>query len=111
VAFYAKKFFLNDGTPKYYHDRTYPIDIHAPTQAIVFFSGMGEKYIDLTDRILGWLIDNMYDRKRGYFYFRKTRLGTNRIPYMRWGQAWAFHALSEYLLHHVHRASKEEAGS
>jgi len=22
---------------------------------------------------------------------------TNKIPYMRWGQAWAFHALTEYV--------------
>jgi len=36
----------------------------------------------------------------GFFYFQKHRWYTNRIPYMRWGQAWAFHALTEYLLHH-----------
>jgi N-acetylglucosaminyldiphosphoundecaprenol N-acetyl-beta-D-mannosaminyltransferase len=35
---------------------------------------------------------------RGFFYFRKGRFFTNRIPYMRWSQAWVFHALTEYLL-------------
>jgi len=41
----------------------------------------------------------MWDERRGYFYFRKGRYLTNKIPYMRWGQAWAFHALTEYAVH------------
>lgn len=99
VTFYAENFFLPDGTPKYYHNRTWPIDIHAPAQAIVFFSGMGDKYKELTDKVLAWTMEIMYDPK-GYFYFQKWPRFTNKIPYMRWGQAWAFHALTEYLLHH-----------
>jgi hypothetical protein len=39
----------------------------------------------------------MYSGK-GFFYFRKGRFLMNRIPYMRWSQAWAFHALTEFLL-------------
>ena len=97
VQFYAYNFFLPDGTPKYYHDRVYPIDIHCPAQAIVFFSGEGEVYRELTDRILYWMLTHMRDR-RGYFYFQKRRFYTNRIPYLRWSQAWAFHALTEYYL-------------
>lgn len=96
VEFYAGNFFLADGTPKYYHDRVYPLDIHAPAQAIVFFSGEGEKYRELTDRVMGWMVKNMWDERGGYFYFRKGRYLTNKIPYMRWGQAWAYHALTEY---------------
>ncbi|MRR58621.1 MAG: delta-aminolevulinic acid dehydratase [Deltaproteobacteria bacterium] len=97
VRFYAENFFLPDGTPKYYHNKVYPIDIHSPAQAIVFFSGMGEKYKGLTERVLAWTMDNMCDSK-GYFYFQKFPRFTNKIPYMRWGQAWAFHALTEHLL-------------
>jgi len=97
VEYYATNFFLADGTPKYYHNRTYPIDIHSPAQAVCFFSREGGQYQELTDRILHWMIHNMYSRK-GYFYFRKGRVLTNRISYMRWSQAWAFHALTEYLL-------------
>lgn len=96
VGYYAENFFLADGTPKYYHDRVYPIDIHAPAQAAVFFAGEGEKYLELTERIMRWMLENMWDA-RGYFYFRKGRYLTNKIPYMRWGQAWAFHALTEYV--------------
>ncbi len=97
VKFYAENFFLEDGTPKYYHDRVYPIDIHAPAEAVVFFSGEGKQYRALTDRVLNWTLDNMYDPK-GFFYFRKGKKFTNKIPYMRWSQAWAWHAMTEYYL-------------
>lgn len=97
VQFYADNFFLADGTPKYYHDRVYPIDIHSPAQAVVFFSGIGRAYQDLSDRIMNWMLANMQD-KAGYFYFQKHRYYTNCIPYMRWSQAWAVHALTEYII-------------
>jgi len=95
VRFYTDNFFLADGTPKYYHDRIYPIDIHSPAQAVVFFSGMGSTYTELTEKILNWMIENMQGPD-GAFYFQKTKYFTNKIHYMRWSQAWAFHALTEY---------------
>ena len=98
VRYYAGNFFLEDGTPKYYHDRVYPIDIHSPAEAVYFFSGMGEPYRELVERVLAWMLANLLS-PRGYFYFRKTPYNTNTIPYMRWSQSWAFHALTEYLLH------------
>lgn len=97
LQFYTDRFFLDDGTPKYYHDRTCPIDIHSPAQAIAFLSVMGDEYGDLVHRILAWMLNHMLSPK-GYFYFQKTRYFTNKIPYMRWTQAWAFHALTSYLL-------------
>ncbi len=97
VRYYADHFFLDDGTPKYYHDRVYPIDIHASAEAISFFSAMGPVWRDLTSRVLTWMLRNMRS-PRGYFYSRRTRYFTNRIPYMRWAQAWVFHALTQSLL-------------
>lgn len=99
VKYYADMFFLEDGTPKYYHDKVYPIDIHAPAQAVVFFSSMGNLYKHLTDRVLNWMLENMYSGK-GWFYFQKYKHRTNKISYMRWSQAWAFHALTEYILYY-----------
>jgi len=96
VEYYAANFFLDDGAPKYYHDKLYPIDIHAPAEAIYFFSGEGSEYQELVERVLGWLLNNMWDEEKGYFYFRKSKYFTNKIPYMRWSQAWAFRALTEY---------------
>jgi len=45
------------------------------------------------------MIENMQGPD-GAFYFQKNKYFTNKIPYMRWSQAWAFHALTEYLLHY-----------
>ena len=103
VKFYSDNFFLSDGTPKYYYDRTYPIDIHAPAEAITFLSGEGADYSDLTDRVLTWMLSNMRD-PAGFFYFRKGRGIVNKVPYMRWSQAWAFRALTEYAYHQAVKA-------
>lgn len=100
ITFYSERFFIEDGTPKYYYDRVYPIDIHSPSQAIVFFSMMGKEYKSLTEKILNWMISNMQD-ENGFFYFQKKNSSTNKIPYIRWAQAWAFHALTEYYLNHT----------
>ncbi len=97
VRFYAENFFLPNGTPKYYHDRVYPIDIHSPTQAIVFFSDQGMEHVELTEKVLDWMMENMWD-PHGFFYFQRQKGRVIRIPYMRWGQAWGFHALTEYVL-------------
>ena len=72
VDYYAKNFFLDDGTPKYYHDSIYPIDLHSSAQAVVFFSKMANGYTDLTAKILQWMIKNLQDKK-GFFYFQKKR--------------------------------------
>jgi len=102
VRFYSENFFLTDGTPKYYHDKIYPIDIHSPAQAVVFFSRLGDSYRDLSERVVQWMINNLQDRQ-GFFYFQKKRLYTNKIPYIRWAQAWAFHALTEFELFNQYR--------
>ena len=95
IQYYVSHFFLTDGTPKYYSDRTYPIDIHSPAVAVAFLSKLGHRHRALTERVLAWMLQNMWD-PRGYFYFRKHRYYTNKISYLRWSQAWAFHALTEY---------------
>jgi hypothetical protein len=97
VTYYAANFFLSDGAPKYYHDRLYPIDIHSPAEAVAFFSAEKEGQAGLVRRVLGWTLDNMQDPS-GYFYFRRSRSITNRIPYMRWSQAWMFRALASVLV-------------
>ena len=106
LEFYMKNFFLEDGTPKYYHDRIYPVDIHSAAQAVVVFSRAGSATMSLARKITEWMIDNLMD-DRGYFYFRKTKTGINRIPYIRWSQAWAFHALTDLLF--GERAGRDEA--
>lgn len=95
--FYINNFFLNDGTPKYYHNKIYPIDIHCPGQMPVTFSILGKQieYRDIEEKVLRWTIDNMQDRK-GYFYYQMKKGLSSKIPYMRWSQAFMFYAFSYY---------------
>ena len=99
LKFYLEHFFLEDGTPKYYHNNTYPIDIHSSAQALVALSKLSSynNQAALTlHKVLGWTIENMQDKK-GFFYFRKGKFLKNKIPYMRWGQAWMLHGLTTVL--------------
>jgi len=97
VKYYADIFFLEDGTAKYFHDRTLPEDIHSYAQAIVFFSTMGEEYQDLTSRVTEKMLKD-FQSPKGYFYFQKRKGKAISIPYMRWAQSWAFHGLTQYIL-------------
>ena len=97
--FYEKRFFLADGTPGYYHDKLYPIDIHSAAQAVITFSEMTEltpHSAMMADRAVDWAINRMQDRA-GFFYSQRRRFYTVKIPYMRWAQAWSLYALSLYL--------------
>lgn len=97
--FYIKNFFEEDGCPKYYHDRKYPIDIHCPGQLLVTLYRLGkfEENRGLAEKVLQWTISNMQDKK-GYFYYQLKKGISSKIPYMRWSNAFMFNALSYYLL-------------
>lgn len=97
--FYIQNFFEQDGTPKYYHNKTYPIDIHCPGQLFVTLSRMHEftRYKELANKVLNWTITNMQDKK-GYFYYQLKKGISSKIPYMRWSNAFMFNALSYYIL-------------
>lgn len=97
--YYVRNFFESDGTPKYYDNRTYPIDIHCPGQLLVTLSRLNkaEEYSALADKVLDWTIRNMQDRK-GYFYYQLKPGISSKISYMRWSNAFMFNALSHYLL-------------
>ena len=98
LNFYQNSFFLENGAPKYFYNRTFPLDIHSAAQAIITLVQLKKYGSDmiLCKKIVAWMIENMQDQE-GYFYYQKNRLYTNRIPYMRWSQAWALRALTEYL--------------
>jgi hypothetical protein len=97
MKFYLENFFLDNGVSKYYHNRTYPIDIHAPAQLTVTLAKTGkmESNIELTEKVLEWTINNMQNQK-GYFYYQMKKGISSKIPYMRWAQAWMFYAYSWY---------------
>lgn len=96
LKYYLENFFLENGTPKYYDNKTYPIDIHAPAQlvATLYRLDMLHKNKELVNRVLNWTIENMQDTQDGYFYYQLKQGISSKIPYMRWAQAWMFYAYS-----------------
>ena len=97
--FYIKNFFTKDGTPKYYHNKAYPIDIHCPGQLFVTLSNLQKfnDYKDFTEKVLKWTIDNMQDKKDGFFYYQLKPGISSKIPYMRWSNAFMFNAMTHYM--------------
>lgn len=97
--YYIDRFFLSDGMPKYYHNKTYPIDIHCPGQLFVTLSKMNifDQEKELAEKVLNWTIDNMQDKK-GYFYYQLKKGISSKISYMRWSNAFMFNAISYYLM-------------
>ena len=97
--FYIKNFFNEDGSPKYYYNEQYPIDIHCPGQLLVTLHSLNkyDDYYHLADKVLEWTIKNMQDKK-GYFYYQLKKSKNSKIPYMRWSNAFMFYAMSYYLL-------------
>ena len=90
--FYLRNYFLRDGTVKHYHDRAYPLEAHAIAHALICVSELSD--LDpRSGRVRGLVTQRFFDAfwgKHGYFWYRKTPLVTNRVPYLRWVEAWAF---------------------
>lgn len=96
--YFIDNFFLDDGTPKYYNDRTYPIDIHSVAQALVTLVEFKDEpgALELGERVLDWGLKNMLG-KNGAFYFQKHPHHTVKTPFMRWSEAWMMLGLAAWL--------------
>jgi hypothetical protein len=103
--FYRQHFIREDGAVRYFHDRTYPIDIHCVAQTIVTLLEFEDSFggeTRLVDAIYAWTMRNMWN-PAGFFYYRVLRTMTIRTVYMRWSEAWMFLALSVILKHSAGR--------
>jgi len=99
LAFYRKRFFREDGAPKYYHDRVFPIDIHSIAQSIITltkFRDLDPEGVKQAMSVFEWAMEHMRSRE-GYYFYQVHPLYTNKISYMRWSQAWMLLALSTLL--------------
>lgn len=96
--YYIKNFFENDGTPKYYNNKVYPIDIHCPGQLFVTLDRLHKfkEYEGLAMKVFNWTLKNMQDPE-GYFYYQLKPILSSKISYMRWSNAFMFYSLSYYL--------------
>jgi hypothetical protein len=94
-SFYKRSFFEESGRPKYYHDRTYPIDSQCASQSIdtlANFSDYNDAALELAVRVAKWTIDNMQDRS-GHFYFMRYPFFVMKPPMIHWAQATTYKAL------------------
>jgi hypothetical protein len=94
--FFVETFFGADGTPRYYAQRTLPIDIQCASQAIqtlVNLRDLHPESVATAINVAEWTIKHMQD-KSGYFYYRKYPFITNKTATLHWGQATMFAALA-----------------
>ncbi|KJS30828.1 MAG: hypothetical protein VR64_14385 [Desulfatitalea sp. BRH_c12] len=94
--YFVERFFESDGTPRYYHNKTYPIDIQCASQGIqtlVNLRALRSDSLAVADAVAQWTIAHMQDSK-GFFYFRKYPVIINKTPTFHWGQATMLSALA-----------------
>ena len=93
-GYWDRTFWLADGAPRYYHNQTSLIDIHCCAQGVLTYLAFGET--GKAEWVARWALKNMWD-ERGFFWYQHGRLTVNRIPYMRWSQAWMYYAFRELI--------------
>lgn len=94
--YFKKTFFEENGRPKYYHSRVYPVDSQCASQAIETlstFSEYDESSLRLALKVAKWTIGNMQDES-GYFYYRQYPLIKAKTPMLHWAQATTYKALA-----------------
>lgn len=98
LKYYLENFFMPDGSPKYYHNRQYPIDIHCPGQLVMTLSRLHlyAENRDLVRKVMNWTLRHMLSPD-GYFYYQAKKGISSKIPYMRWSNAFMFCALATML--------------
>jgi hypothetical protein len=99
LDFYTAHFFREDGAPRYFHDRTYPLDIHSVAQSIITLLALADldpAGVLRAHAVFRWAMKHMWD-ERGFFYYRRLRCCTIRTSYMRWSQAWMLQAIASLL--------------
>lgn len=88
--YYRKNFFDGD-IPKYYFNKTYPVDIQCVSQSIETLANFND--IDKSYSITLWAIKNMQE-KDGHFIFRKYKKIKNKTPMLHWGLGTMARALT-----------------
>lgn len=96
LEFYKTHFIEGDGCPRYYHNRTQPIDSQCAAQAIETLTRFAEDdpdCLDLACRVAVWTINHMQDAD-GHFYYRLYPVLPVKAPMLHWAQATTYRALA-----------------
>lgn len=100
LQFFKDHFFEESGRPRYYHDRTHPVDSQCAGQGIetlALFSDRDPECLALARRVADWTIDHMQEPD-GHFHYRHYPWGRAKTPMLHWGQAVIFKGLTSLLL-------------
>jgi rhamnogalacturonyl hydrolase YesR len=96
LEFYKANFFEDNGCPKYYHDRRYPIDSQCAAQSIetlAAFANDDGGCLELAVNVARWTVENMQGGD-GHFYYRIYPWGKAKTPMLHWAQATMYKALA-----------------
>ena len=99
LEYYTRHFFREDGCPRYYHDRTQPVDSQCAAQSIETlskFSDVDGQCRSLARRVTFWTIRNMQDPD-GHFCYRVYPLIKAHTPMLHWAQATVYRSFAEFL--------------
>lgn len=97
-AFY--KTLCSEGGRPHNEHATWPADIHACAEAVLCPPVLTNEMMGARKQATGalrWTWQYMRDPATGAPYYRQYRRFTSKIAYPRWGVAWMYRALAEYL--------------
>jgi hypothetical protein len=92
--YYLNTFFENNEIPKFFSNKTFPVDCTAAGQSILTLTRFDQT--EIATNVARYMIRTMQDSK-GYFYFRKYAQFTEKPSFMRWSNAWMLVALASLL--------------
>ena len=104
VRYWLANFFLPDGTPKYFNNRTYPLDIQGAAQAIETAARLAARFPEarmVGEKVLLWTLRHM-QKRNGAFRYQIRPYWKNNLESIHWGQATMLSALGNYACH-AHR--------
>ncbi len=86
----------------------YPVDIHTCAEGILCCSTLARRFPAAERCAIGclrWTYAHLRDRKGPGLHYRRYPWFTSKIAFPRWGVAWMYRALCEYLAHFTARES------
>jgi hypothetical protein len=92
-AYYREHFFTPELIPRYYDDRTDPLDATVCAQAIITLGEFGD--LEAASRVVGHALDRLA-LADGSFAYQRRAGRTVRTPFLRWSTAWMYCGLSRY---------------